>query len=81
MYLSPKEWRELMSALDDLAAAVAANTTATNNAVAALGTANDTTAIEAAVAQLDANNTALTNAVTPPAAPEPPAPSEGEQPA
>lgn len=66
---------KIMAAIDDLQAAVAANTTASNNLIAAYAASNDTTAIEAAVTQLDANNTALTNAVTPPPAPEPPAPA------
>jgi hypothetical protein len=61
-----KRLEDIMSALIDLAAAVAANTTATNAAVSALGTAggtSDTAAIEAAVAQLTTNNNALTKAV------------------
>jgi hypothetical protein len=61
-----KRLEDIMSALTDLAAAVAANTTATNAAVSALGSAggsSDTAAIEAAVAQLTTNNNALTAAV------------------
>ena len=57
-----------MSALTDLAAATAANTTAVNAAVAALAadaTGSDSAAIEAAVTQLTTNNNALTAAVAP----------------
>ena len=58
----------IMSALTDLAAATAANTTAVNAAVAALAadaTGSDSAAIEAAVTQLTTNNNALTAAVAP----------------
>lgn len=67
-----------MSANDDalaaLQTAVEANTTATNEAVAKLGSAGSgnsdiSAGVNAAAQQVEANTTALTNATTPPAAP------------
>jgi len=61
--------KNIMSGLTDLQAAVAANTAATNAAVAALAGGDNDATIEALAQTLVANNTALTNAVTPPAPP------------
>jgi hypothetical protein len=58
--------KRIMSGLTDLQAAVVANTTATNAAVAALqasASGDSDAAVEAAAQTLIANNTALTNAV------------------
>jgi hypothetical protein len=64
---------KLMADLTALTAAVAANTTAVNSAVAALtADGSEPAALAALTAQLTANNTALTNAVTPPVAAVPP---------
>ena len=62
-----------MAAIDDLTAAVAANTTAVNNLVTAFQAGDQSPAIEAQVALLDASTKAATYAVTPPPAVEPPA--------
>jgi len=62
----------LVAAIDDLTAAVSANTAAANALIAAFAAGDQSAAIESQVALLDATNTAMTNAVTPPA-PEPPA--------
>jgi hypothetical protein len=58
--------KRIMSGLTDLQAAVVANTTATNAAVAALqasASGDSDAAVEAAAQTIIANNTALTNAV------------------
>lgn len=63
-----------MSDISALTAAVAANTTATQEAVAALGAASDTTAIDAATTQIN-DNTAALKAAIPPAPTPTPAPT------
>ena len=67
-----------MAALDDLTAAVAANTTAVNNLIAALAAApagdSDSAGVEAQVALLEATTAAATAAVTPAPVAQPPEP-------
>jgi hypothetical protein len=76
VYFFPASYRRLVTVLDDLTAAVSANTAAVAAAVALIPTltaANDDAGVEAQVADLTASTASLNSAVAAAAPPAPPA--------